>query len=62
MSDRLQGPGRYRQNNHDAGKILNLIQKHTKGVAALQKPGKIFLENPNFLYALKATPDAGTIR
>lgn len=42
--------------------IVNLIYRSTKGVSALQKPDKIFLENTNFSYALQANPDAGSLR
>lgn len=42
--------------------LLNLINRPTNGVAALQKPDKIYLENTNLSYALKPTPDIGTIR
>ncbi len=44
------------------GRIINLIQRKSKGVAALQKPDKIYLENTNFSYALKERPDHGTLR
>jgi predicted AAA+ superfamily ATPase len=44
------------------GRIVNLIQKQSKGMAALQKPDKIYLENPNFNYALKHTPNVGAVR
>lgn len=42
--------------------LLNLINRPTNGVAALQKPDKIYLENTNLSYALKPNPDIGTIR
>ena len=46
----------------EQAKILNSIRKIPKGVAGLQKPNKIYLENPNFNYALQSNPDAGTVR
>lgn len=45
----------------DAG-ILNLLFKPGKGISQLQKPGKIYFENPNFVYAMQHTPSVGTIR
>ncbi|WP_322571342.1 hypothetical protein [Rhodohalobacter sp.] len=49
-------------NNLDRARLLNLLQRSTKGVAALQKPDKIYLENPNFSFALRSDPEPGTIR
>ena len=49
-------------NNLDQARLLNLLTRSTKGVAALQKPDKIYLENTNFSHALKADPDPGTLR
>lgn len=49
-------------NNLDRARLLNLLSRSTKGVAALQKPDKIFLENTNLSYALKPDPERGTIR
>jgi predicted AAA+ superfamily ATPase len=46
----------------EKARLLNLLNKSTKGIAALQKPDKIYLENTNFSYALKSKPDVGTIR
>jgi len=42
--------------------LLNLLNRPTQGVAALQKPDKVYLENTNFSYALKETPEIGTLR
>ena len=42
--------------------LLNLVNKPTEGIAALQKPDKIYLENTNLSFALKENPDQGTIR
>jgi uncharacterized protein len=33
-------------------KIVNLLYSSTKGVSMLQKPEKVYLQNPNLLYAL----------
>lgn len=49
-------------NNLEQARLLNLLTRSTKGVAALQKPDKIFLENTNFSHALKTDPDPGTLR
>lgn len=42
--------------------ILSSVRKGAKGITALQKPNKIYLENPNFNYALQAVPNSGTVR
>jgi len=42
--------------------LLNLVNRSTQGMAALQKPDKIYLENTNLSFALRETPDPGTIR
>jgi len=42
--------------------LLNLVNKSTQGVAALQKPDKVYLENTNLSFALRENPDQGTIR
>jgi len=42
--------------------LLNLMNRPTQGIAALQKPDKIYLENTNLSYALNANPDIGTLR
>ena len=43
-------------------KLLNTLNTDGKGVSALQKPDKIFLENTNLAFALKDKPDIGNIR
>jgi uncharacterized protein len=48
--------------NLEDAKILNLLFEKVKGISQLQKPNKIYLENPNFVYALQAQPSIGTIR
>jgi hypothetical protein len=42
--------------------MLNLIHQASKGVAVLQKPDKVYLENTNLSYALKDEPDKGALR
>ena len=48
--------------NLEQARMLNLLQRSSKGSAALQKPDKIYLENSNLSYALKTAPEIGTIR
>jgi uncharacterized protein len=63
---RKMGLGRDTVNNFlhhlDKGRIVNLLHRQSKGVAALQKPDKIYLENTNFSYALRHSPDSGSLR
>lgn len=43
--------------------VLNLLFSGAKGYAKLAKPDKLYLENPNMLYALCShTPEIGTVR
>lgn len=42
--------------------ILNLVNKPTKGISALQKPDKIYIENTAFVHALQPRPETGTLR
>jgi len=44
------------------GQIIALLQKESSGVAALQKPAKIYLDNTNFSFALNQSPDVGNLR
>lgn len=46
----------------ERARLLNLLHQHAKGVALLQKPDKVYLENTNLSYALKDQPDKGSIR
>ncbi len=46
----------------ERARILNLLHYSTKGIAALQKPDKIYLENTNLSYALKDQPEIGSLR
>lgn len=48
--------------NLEDAKILNLLFEKVKGISQLQKPNKIYLENPNFVYALQSHPTIGTIK
>lgn len=43
-------------------RLLNTLSRDGKGVSTLQKPDKLFLENTNLSYALKQSPDIGSIR
>lgn len=43
-------------------KILNFLSQQDRGIAGLQKPDKIYLENTNLSFALKEYPDAGNLR
>jgi len=49
-------------NNLDQARLLNLLSRSVKGVAALRKPDKIYLENTNLSFALKSDPNPGTLR
>lgn len=42
--------------------ILNLVNKPAKGISALQKPDKIYIENTAFVHALQPRPETGTLR
>jgi uncharacterized protein len=46
----------------ERARLLNLIHQASKGVAVLQKPDKVYLENTNLSYALKDDPDKGAMR
>lgn len=48
--------------NLQSAHLLNLVNRPTQGVAALQKPDKIYLENTNLSFALNSNPEVGTIR
>ncbi len=43
-------------------RLLNLLSAQGKGVAMLQKPDKVYLENTNLSYALNPNPDIGSLR
>lgn len=42
--------------------LLHFLNRNGKGISLLQKPDKIYLENTNLSYALKSSPDVGTLR
>lgn len=46
----------------ERARLFNLIYQQPKGIAALQKPDKIYLENTNLAFALKDNPDVGSLR
>ncbi|AXJ01239.1 hypothetical protein CYPRO_1989 [Cyclonatronum proteinivorum] len=46
----------------DEARLLNMLTRKGKGISTLQKPEKVFLENTNLSYALRQTPDAGSLR
>ncbi len=46
----------------DKARLLNLLVDKGKSTAVLQKPEKVFLENTNYSYALRQTPDVGNLR
>lgn len=47
----------------EEARLLYLLQPRNFSVASLQKPEKIYLNNPNMLYALsEQNPNAGTVR
>lgn len=46
----------------DNAGLINTLSREGKGVSTLQKPDKIFLENTSLSYALKESPDVGSIR
>jgi len=43
-------------------RLLNVLSVEGRGVSRLQKPDKIFLENPNLSYAIRSAPDKGNLR
>lgn len=46
----------------EKARLLNLISRNTKGIAYLQKPDKIYLENTNLMFALDNMPNKGAMR
>lgn len=43
-------------------RLLNLMSRNTRGIASLQKPDKVYLENTNMMYALDPLPNKGALR
>ncbi len=50
--------------NHMAdARILNMLHKDRVGISLLQKPEKVYLDNPNLIYALsESAPELGNVR
>jgi len=46
----------------EKAKLVNLLITKGKGVSTLQKPDKLFLENPNWNYSLRNEANIGNIR
>ena len=46
----------------EKAELLNLLYTDNKSVTKMQKPDKIYLHNPNMLYALSTEEKTGTIR
>lgn len=47
----------------DKAEVLALLRSHTKGVSYLQKPEKIYLQNPNLIYLFSdGRPSMGSLR
>ena len=47
----------------ERGGLINLLKSSTKGINSLAKPEKIYLNNPNHIYAFDASkPDIGNLR
>lgn len=49
-------------NQLEKARLLNFLIADGKGISLLQKPDKIYLENTNLAFALKSSPDIGSIR
>ena len=46
----------------EKARLLNFLITEGKGVSLLQKPDKVYLENTNLSYALKTSPEIGSVR
>jgi uncharacterized protein len=46
--------------NH--AKLINFLHAANKGISLLQKPEKIYFENPNLAFAFRGSPNRGSIR
>ncbi|MEX0681582.1 MAG: AAA family ATPase [Balneolales bacterium] len=47
----------------DRANVLSLLKSHTRGISYLQKPEKIYLQNPNLIWLLSGNkPDIGSLR
>ncbi len=47
----------------DQARVISLLRQDAKGISFLQKPDKIYLQNPNLAWALsESKPDTGNLR
>ena len=46
----------------ERGGLLGLLSSEAKSFKGLARPDKIFLNNPNLMYALTSKPEIGTVR
>src|SRR5690348_4955220 len=47
----------------ERGQVLNLLKSRTTGISYLQKPEKIYLQNPNLAFTFSnGKPDRGNLR
>ena len=46
----------------DRAELLHLLYADSKSVTKMQKPDKIYIQNPNILYALSSQLNVGTVR
>ena len=46
----------------ERGGLLGLLSSEAKNLKGLARPDKIFLNNPNLMYALTSRPEIGTVR
>ena len=46
----------------ERGSLLGLLSSEAKSFKGLARPDKIFLNNPNLMYALTSKPEIGTVR
>ncbi len=46
----------------EKGALLGQLKTRTKAVKQMSAPEKLFLDNPNLMYAYNSTPEIGTIR
>ena len=42
--------------------VLNFLNREGKGISILQKPDKIYIENPNLAQVIRPNPDIGNLR
>lgn len=46
----------------DKAQLINVLRTNANGIKVLQKIDKVYLNNPNFAYALTENPNIGNIR